>query len=415
MRILQLSTFDINGGAEAVALSLHQAYLEAGHEAHLLVASRRSSETGVSSMLGEGLTAKTLTRITHRLELYTGTQGVFSPYLRLWSKRQTTKWDIVHCHNLHSAGGYVSFRDLAMLAPGVPMVLTLHDLWMLTGHCAHPCDCEKFQHGCGGCPDLDSYIGVRIDRTCQNARRKREFVRCRQPRLVGVSRWVAEKVRQSHLGCECEVVYNGINTEQFRLIPKAEARARLGISTEANVLVYVSGQGLRETGNGDSYKRPSMILNALRILRTRIGSKRLKLIVVGSKGFVPPDLAGIVLQAGIVRVGLENYYAAADVALHASRAETFCLVIAEALACGTPVVSTNTGACSEILGDERTGYLVPLNDANAMADKIERLLSLSDQRRSEVCRARVLGLFSLETMVSNYLRLYERLCQESGP
>src|SRR4029079_4578923 len=65
------------------------------------------------------------------------------------------KPDLLHCHNLH--GNYFDLRALAGLSRQIPTVLTLHDAWLLSGHCAHSFECERWTIGCGECPDLTIY------------------------------------------------------------------------------------------------------------------------------------------------------------------------------------------------------------------------------------------------------------------
>ncbi len=63
-------------------------------------------------------------------------------------------------------------------------------MWLLTGHCAHPFDCERWRTGCGECPYLDTYVAIRADRSAENARIKREALRGGRLRLATPSRWL---------------------------------------------------------------------------------------------------------------------------------------------------------------------------------------------------------------------------------
>src|SRR3990172_6801419 len=63
--------------------------------------------------------------------------------------------DALHLHNLH--GGYFDLRALPALTARVPAVLSLHDAWLLSGHCAHSFDCGRWETGCGECPALWIY------------------------------------------------------------------------------------------------------------------------------------------------------------------------------------------------------------------------------------------------------------------
>jgi hypothetical protein len=61
------------------------------------------------------------------------------------------KPDIVHCHNLH--GEYFDLHALDWLSARVPVVITMHDAWLLSGHCVHSLGCGRWETGCGKCPD----------------------------------------------------------------------------------------------------------------------------------------------------------------------------------------------------------------------------------------------------------------------
>lgn len=83
----------------------------------------------------------------------------------------------------------------------------------------------------------------------------------------------------------------------------------------------------------------------------------------------PPGRAG-----GRLAKVVASYYQAADVYVHAARADTFPNTVLEALACGTPVEATAVGGIPEQIEDGRTGLLVPAGDAEGMAQAICALL-----------------------------------------
>ncbi|HEY6420951.1 MAG TPA: glycosyltransferase family 4 protein [Candidatus Binataceae bacterium] len=82
----------------------------------------------------------------------------------------------------------------------------------------------------------------------------------------------------------------------------------------------------------------------------------------------------ISLRPQMIRAaGLENVYGRASVLVHPSLTEGFGYVVAEAMACGIPVITTyNTGA-AELIRDGENGYLVPPGDSSALADRILHL------------------------------------------
>jgi glycosyltransferase involved in cell wall biosynthesis len=123
-----------------------------------------------------------------------------------------------------------------------------------------------------------------------------------------------------------------------------------------------------------------------------------------------------------------RYYQAADIYLHAARADTFPRAVIEALACGTPVIGTvvggipeqikglkitdsGTGKIGEHTPDDATGVLVTAGDVNGMAGAVETLidndalrLRLGNNAHEDASRR-----FSLQRQVESYLALYEQL------
>lgn len=414
MRILQITASSEGGGAEVVAKRLHEQYLAMGHDAHILAGYQRSDYPNLHGIVDvRTRLGRVRQQVLLHAERITGVQGVFSTLLGRWFQRNPQAWDVIHCHNLHGAA-YASFRDLLRCAPGTPMVLTLHDLWMLTGHCAYPVECERFRQGCDRCPDLKRYVRVHRDRTAANLRHKKRFIHARKPVLVGVSRWVSEQVETSCLDWPCRTIPNGIDTDRFVPRPRDEVRAELGLPRDIPLVLYVVSGGLGILGNR-GYKRPEQVLEMCRLLKARLGSDGFRLVVVGGHGAVPPGLEDVIQQVGRVDKGLENYYAAAEVTVHASSADTFGLVLAESMACGTPVVTTDRGGCPEVAGEGEGGLVVPLDDAEAMCNAVQSILADRSGTMRDAARKRVERLFSWKNTYTRYLELYEELRRSPPP
>ena len=108
-----------------------------------------------------------------------------------------------------------------------------------------------------------------------------------------------------------------------------------------------------------------------------------------------------------------RYYQAADIYLHAARADTFPNTVLEALACGTPVVATAVGGIPEQVKDDVTGRLVPPEDAEAMAEAIIILLTDEALRRrlgygaGQDAQIR----FGLSRQVDTYLEWYRAIVE----
>ncbi|MEE9198382.1 MAG: glycosyltransferase [Dehalococcoidia bacterium] len=172
------------------------------------------------------------------------------------------------------------------------------------------------------------------------------------------------------------VIPCGVDMEFFKPMDKELARAELGIM-DPRILLYV--------GRVQPLKGPDLLLRALACLEDQEG---LRLLVVGGQVEEDEDIerlralarelgiADMVTFVGTVKQDrLAPFYSAADVCIVPSHYESFGLVAAEALACGTPVVASRVGGLSETVVDGVNGYLVPWRCPEPFAERIELLLS----------------------------------------
>ncbi|MCS6814013.1 MAG: glycosyltransferase, partial [Cyanobacteria bacterium] len=213
MKILQINTIDNLGGAARLAWQLFQGYQQLGYESSFVVAAKYSHHPTVVGMaevlpnhawfqacmalraslqafngkrLGAGRLQLLLTKLSRPLQLITdpiwrirsqlGHEDFHAP--ATWHLLRKFQPDIIHCHNLHGSGfgrGYFDLRALAWLSRRCPIVLSLHDAWLLSGHCAHSFECDRWRTGCGSCPDLTIPPPIPRDATAYNWQRKQQI------------------------------------------------------------------------------------------------------------------------------------------------------------------------------------------------------------------------------------------------
>lgn len=377
MKILQVSMADRGGGAEAVAMSLHRGLREQGHQATLAVGYRRTDEPGVVEIGGAGSRrGRALTDPGVLLDALRGHEDFRFPASRRVLELAPSPPEIVHVHNLH--GGYFDLRVLPELGGRARLIATLHDAWLLTGHCAHPFDSDGWLRGCGNCPHLDTYPALRRDGTAFNLARKRSIYEGLELTVVTPSRWLMDMVERSVLAPSAArkvVIPNGVDLEVFR--PG-------GREPRAVPLVVFAAQG----GRANEFKDFATLQAAVERLRRPV-----ELIALGD----PPVSSGEV--AGWLRK--------ADLYVHPSRADTFPSGVLEALACGTPVVASRVGGIPEQLTEE-TGVLVEPGDAAALALAIDVLLADPDRRErmGHAGAADARKRFSVERQIADYVALY---------
>jgi glycosyltransferase involved in cell wall biosynthesis len=440
MKILHVNQQIGPGGAAGICLALHNALLAGGHKSAALVGRQTRELPGVTpiehdryrSVWGRFWMARArwLNQYSGRIR---GAQRVSERWLpRLASPRRFWSWwaghedfdfpgtahlleqvpftpDVLHLHNLH--GDYFDLRALPRLSRAVPTVITLHDAWLLAGHCSHSFDCERWKNGCGSCPRLDIPPALRRDGSALNRQLKQEIFQNSQLSLVCPSQWLADKVRQSILmpGAErLKVIPNGVDTSVFKPGDKAAARERLDWPKEAFIVMFAAN-GVRQS----IWKDYPTMREAIRLAGEKAGGRTIRFFAVGDTA--PPEQAGAVkIEFLPYRDSLAECYQAADVFLHAARADTFPTTILEALACGVPVVATAVGGIPEQIIEGETGFLVPAGDAPALAERLVRLMQSPELMRAMAAAASrdAADRFSLDRMVSNYEQLYREVIEQ---
>ena len=180
------------------------------------------------------------------------------------------------------------------------------------------------------------------------------------------------------------VIPCGVNLAHFKPMDRLQARARLGLDVNADMLVYV--------GRFAPLKGVDALVGAVEKLRNTIPA--LHLLIVGGDG--PSARSTRALQKQIQAMNLQNrvslagridqsdlpfYYSAADLLVLPSHYESFGLVVLEALACGTPVLGTPVGAMESIIFQGVNGTIVPGPESGALAQGIAGLLAKARNQR----------------------------------
>jgi glycosyltransferase involved in cell wall biosynthesis len=448
LSILQVGTRDLGGGAEKVAFDLFRTYRDLGHISKLAVGYKRSNDadilriphecgsnvwsaiwwrvhTALQPVYSRSSIARRMCRISHALaaprslaDRFRGLEDFHYPGTRLLPMLASVPPDILHAHNLH--GGYFDLRELPSLCRQTAVVLTLHDAWLMSGHCAHSLECDRWRSGCGACPDLTLYPAVRRDRTAANWERKRSiFEQCRL-HVATPCRWLAQRVGQSILApavAECRVIPYGIDLGVFRPADRQATRAALGLDPRAAILLFAAN-GIRRNPWKDFATMRAAVARMADTYRTR----PLVFLALGEGG--APEHVGhaeirfVPFQSDPLTVG--SYYQAADVYVHAARADTFPNAVLEALACGTPVVATAVGGIPEQIesfdtdSPNPTGAIVAPGNSAALANCVMRILDDADLHEAlrtnaaRVARER----FDLRDEAQKYLGWYAEILRQ---
>jgi glycosyltransferase involved in cell wall biosynthesis len=368
------------------------------------------------------------------VEQYLGVENFHHPGTWRMLNLSPEKPDLFHCHNLHGYPAYFDLRVLPWLSRQVPVILTLHDAWLLSGHCAHSLDCERWRSGCGSCPYLSISPAIRRDATAYNWRRKRDIYAKSSFYVTTPSHWLMRKVEQSMLApavIEGRVIPNAVDLSVFRPSDRQQARMALGLPPSPNTKILLfSANGIRRNG----WKDYQTMRAAVTLVAEHLKGEEVLFIALGENApaehIDQAEIRFVPFQTDLGTVA--RYYQAADVYVHAARAEVWGLTITEALACGTPVIATAVGGISEqvkgleISGreagnadlnqyglDDATGILVAAGDAGGMAVGVERLLQDKPLRlrMGENAVRDAVRRFDIQRQTDDFLSWYQEILQ----
>src|SRR5690554_899943 len=312
------------------------------------------------------------------------------------------KPDIIHLHNIH--GYYINIEILFnyLSKVDVPVVWTLHDCWSITGHCTHfsYVGCEKWRTKCYSCPQKNEYpASLFIDRSEKNYILKNElFNSLSNLTLVPVSQWLSDILKDSFLQkYPSSVINNGINTSVFKPFGNNEFRERYGLQNKF-ILLGVAGIWSQRKGLEDFIELSKTLGADYQIILVGLTRKQ--------KDQLPVEILGIERTESVEE--LAELYASSDVYINTTYEDTFPTTNLESLACGTPVITYNTGGSPESI-DESTGIVVEQGNISKLVEAIRVIKDNGKQYYSDACVNRVNRLYKKEDRYKEYIDLYESL------
>jgi glycosyltransferase involved in cell wall biosynthesis len=321
---------------------------------------------------------------------------------------------------------------LATLSQAFPVFLTLHDAWMLSGHCAHSFECERWKTGCGNCPDLTIPKAIKYDNSALNWKRKREIYKKSKLYISTPCQWLMDKVNASILSEACiesKVIPYGIDHSTFFPSDSLISRQNLGIEHDAAVLLF-SANGIKR----NRWKDFAMMKKALEKIGSSSLSKKIVFLALGEQA--PSEFFGHVELRFVPyrsdKKSVADFYRAADIYLHAAKADTFPNAVLEALSCGTPILATAVGGipeqvkgygkfkdsndCNQYSEDEATGILSSSGDVESFVNMLTFLIENDSIRKkmgvnaSKDAKIR----FSIERQVYDYLDWYQAVLRNKA-
>lgn len=397
MKIVSINTV-ASGSTGNVMLGVANTVRSMGGEAYTFSEKRKNQALPA----GHRFFGSPAENLMHRAAAaFTGISGTGSRCgtKRLLQQIQTLQPEVVHLHNLH--GWYLNLPMLFQFLKetGIPTVWTLHDCWAFTAQCAHFTmeQCEKWKTGCHHCPRYRLYPYTFVDKTAKMWPLKKAWLQnVPALTLVTPSHWLKGLVQQSFLkSYPVQVIHNGIDLSIFKPTG-SNFKEKHRLQGKKVILGVASGWNNRKG------------LDVFVQLAEQLEPAGFRVVLVGTNSKVEKQLPQSILSIPKTKnpKELAEIYTAADVFLNPTREENFPTVNMEALACGTPVVTFNTGGCAEIVGNG-VGAVVPVNDLNRAKQSILSLCGpqkISPHTCTEYARR-----FNKNQLFLEYYRLFQAL------
>jgi glycosyltransferase involved in cell wall biosynthesis len=406
MKVLQISAILNIAAIGRITEEIGQLLMAKGHESYVGY-----------SMIGVNRSQSKTIKIGNRADLYLhgiktrifdrhgfGSESVTKSFIKQIKEIDP---DVIGLHNIH--GYYLNVRLLFeyLKEAGKPVIWTFHDCWPFTGHCSYFdfVNCDRWKTQCFSCPNKHAYPASWVmDQSRDNYFKKKElFNGVKNLTIVTPSDWLAGFVKQSFLSdYPVRVINNGVNTAVF--LPRSDSviRNKYEIGNKKLILgiayIWSPRKGLNDfiaLGNqlGSEYK----------VFLVGLSLKQLKQL--------PENIIGISRTESVDE--LAELYSTADVFVNPTWQDNFPTTNLEALACGTPVVTYNTGGSPEAI-DEKTGIVVEKGDINGLQKAIEQIIAQGKNHYSLNCRERAIALFKKEDRNADYLELYKKMLSQSN-
>lgn len=395
MNILQINSVCGIGSTGRIASDLHAFLLSDGHQSTVAFGRETAKNCAHTIRIGSRFdnylhVAKTRLFDKHGF-------GSASATKRFIAELKALNPDVIHLHNLHGYYIHIGLLFDYLKQANKPVIWTLHDCWIFTGHCAYFdfVGCDRWKTTCHDCPEKMQYPTSYIDNSRWNYQAKNEiFLGVNKLTLVTPSKWLAALVKQSFLqDYPVELINNGIDLSVFRPMPNA-FRTHYKLKDTFIVLGVASGFGERK---GYNY--------FIELAKQLKSDEKLVLVGLSEQQIMR-------LPSGVIGINKTNntqelaeIYSMADVFVNPTLEDNFPTTNLEALACGVPVVTFNSGGSPECI-DDRCGLVVNRGDLQGLVTAIATVRKNGKEFYTVDCQKHAKCRFNKDARFAEYIGLY---------
>ena len=402
LKILQINCVYKYGSTGKIVYDLHTQLLCNGVDSYVIYGRReKTREQNVLKLCGE-LESKIYNLHSRLTGIMYG--GCFFSTARIIKKIKKLNPDVVHLHCIN--GNFVNIYKLInwLNDNNIKTILTLHAEFMYTANCGYAMECDKWLKGCGKCPRYKSETNsLFFDRTNISWNRMKKSFEGFEKNITiaSVSPWLMNRAKKSPIlsNMNHTVVLNGIDTAVFHIYDTEKLKKKLSINTKKTVLHVTSYFSTDE----NHIKGGSYVIKLAKEFYSQC--QDVTFLVIGDHSQIDCDLPNVKFLGRIEDQSLlAKYYSMADVTLLTSKKETFSMIVAESLCCGTPVVGFKAGAPEQIAISEFSNFADFGNIEELKKSLLDFLtIGWDSSHISAVSELK----YSKIKMYENYLKLYK--------
>lgn len=395
MKVLQINSVCGIGSTGRIATDIHNLLISKGHESIIAYGREPIKNCNENIKIGNKIDFYCHVISSRMLDDH-GSKSKQATK-KLISQIRLENPDIIHLHNIH--GYYINIKLLFEFLKNYnkPVVWTLHDCWSFTGHCSYfdYIECNKWIEGCFNCPQKKEYPkSICIDNSKRNYQNKKDlFTGINNLTIVTPSQWLKELVDKSFLNTyESVVINNGIDLDIFK---RTDSNFRKEYCLEGKYLI-LGVASIWDPRKGLKY------FNEL--AKTLNENERIILVGLSKSqaSEVHDNIVGIERTNNINE--LVSIYSSVDVFLNPTLEDNFPTTNLEALACGVPVITFNTGGSPECV-DDRTGLIVSQRNIKGILNALNEVKKYNKIYIDD-CRDRAVLKYNKLNRYEEYFELY---------
>lgn len=405
MKIVEINTVNGTGSTGKIAVSLYKLAKNNGYEPYIAYG-RGKAPMGIQGFKIGNVADFGVHVLSN---FFLGNSGFASRYVtkRFLKWLDTIQPDILHLHNLHGFYVHIGMLFDYIKEHNIPVIMTLHDCWTFTGQCSHfdYTGCNKWQEQCYSCPIYRSDYPYSLfkDNSIQNYKNKKDaFSNVSKMIIITPSNWLADLVKQSYLkNYAVTTIYNGIDLDLFRPVKfDFNITDSLSAIQHKKILLGVANVWTPKKGYDTFLQLADQLDDSFHIVLIGVSKKQQKELCSN----YPHKITAITRTNN--QQELVQWYSAAHAFVNPTLEDNFPTTNLEALACGTPVITFNTGGSPESI-NSTCGIVVEKGNVEKLK---EAIITLDGNKTitSESCRKQALK-YNKDILFQEYLHLYQQL------